>query len=89
MPSFIEEEILKAQGYHYIAGVDEVGRGALAGPVAEAAVILPHHIDEPWMKLVKDSKLLSPAQREYLFRHINEMAIAVGVGLAYHEVVDS
>ena len=89
IPSFAEEKILEAQGYRYIAGIDEVGRGALAGPVVAAAVILPCHLDAPWLSLVRDSKQLSPARRELLFHHIHKIAIAVGVGLAPHEVVDA
>ena len=49
MPTFTEERRLEAQGYRLIAGVDEVGRGALAGPVVAAAVILPRRIDTPWL----------------------------------------
>ncbi len=89
IPSFAEERILEAQGYRYIAGIDEAGRGALAGPVTAAAVILPHHIDAPWLNLVKDSKQLSPARRELLFHHIHKVATAIGVGLADHAVIDA
>lgn len=88
IPSFTEERILGAKGYRYIAGIDEVGRGALAGPVAAAAVILPSHVDAPWLGLVRDSKQLSPAKREFLFHHIHETAIAIGIGLAYREIID-
>ncbi len=88
-PSFAEETILAAQGYRYIAGIDEVGRGALAGPVAAAAVILPHRVDAPWLNLVKDSKQLSPARREFLFHRIRKIALATGIGMASHEVIDS
>jgi len=52
-------------------------------------VILPCHIDSPWLNLVKDSKQLSPARRELLFHHIHEIAIAIGVGSAGHEVIDA
>ena len=45
MPSFAEEKILEAQGYRLIAGIDEAGRGSLAGPVVAAAVILPVDVD--------------------------------------------
>ncbi|MFC1941335.1 ribonuclease HII [Chloroflexota bacterium] len=89
MPSFAEERIFEAQGYQYIAGIDEVGRGALAGPVVAAAVILPLHIDTPWLSLVRDSKQLDPNKRESLFHYIHEIAIAVGVGLAGNEVIDT
>lgn len=88
MPSFIEEELLVAQGYQLIAGIDEAGRGALAGPVVAAAVILPNHVDAPWLAEVKDSKQLAPARRELLFHHIHEVAISVGIGSVPHYLVD-
>jgi ribonuclease HII len=88
-PSFAEEKILKAQGYQHIAGIDEAGRGALAGPVVAAAVILPCRIDAPWLIQVKDSKQLSPVVREHLFHHIHEIAVSVGIGMATNEVIDS
>ncbi len=89
MPSFAEERLLEAQGYQRIAGIDEVGRGALAGPVAAAAVILPCDIDAPWLNQVRDSKQLSPARRELLFHHIHERAISIGIGIASSEVIDA
>jgi ribonuclease HII len=89
MPSFIEEELLAAQGYWLIAGVDEAGRGALAGPVVAAAVILPRDLDAPWLAGVKDSKLLTHNQRELFFSHIRQTAVAIGIGAAAHHLVDS
>jgi ribonuclease HII len=89
MPSFIEEERLAAQGYRLIAGVDEVGRGALAGPVVAAAVILPNNIKAAWFDEVRDSKLLTPAKRERLYLQVREVAVAVGIGEAPHSIVDS
>ena len=68
-----------------IAGVDEAGRGPLAGPVVAAAVILP--IDKPLLE-VKDSKLLSEKQREALFCYITENALAVALGEATVEEID-
>ncbi|MGD9116198.1 MAG: ribonuclease HII [Dehalococcoidia bacterium] len=88
MPSFIEEERLVAEGYRLIAGVDEVGRGALAGPVVAAAVILPEALDASDMEGVADSKQLSPAERERLFIHIHKIALSVGVGAVPHHVID-
>ena len=88
-PTLAEEKVLKAQGYRLIAGIDEVGRGALAGPVVAAAVILPHRIKAPWLSQVKDSKQLSPTRREFLFHHIHETAISLGIGMASHEVIDA
>ncbi|MCL0094425.1 ribonuclease HII [Dehalococcoidales bacterium] len=89
IPSFTEEKILKAQGYQLIAGIDEAGRGALAGPVVASAVILPPDIDVPWLAQVKDSKRLSPTKRELLFHHIHEIAISVGIGMSPNEVIDA
>jgi ribonuclease HII len=89
IPSFTEEKILEAQGYQLIAGVDEVGRGCLAGPVVAAAVILPSNVNAPWLDQIKDSKLLRPAVRELLFYHIHAVAISVGIGIANCEVIDT
>lgn len=69
----------------FVAGVDEVGRGPLAGPVVAAAVILDP--DNPVSEL-KDSKRLSPARREALYREITGKAIAWGVGRAEVEEID-
>ncbi|MDP3880169.1 MAG: ribonuclease HII [Dehalococcoidales bacterium] len=89
IPSFNEERILEAQGYRYIAGIDEVGRGALAGPVLAAAVILPRNMRNPWVKLVRDSKMLTPAKREVLSGHLHRAAVAIGVGAASLEIIDT
>jgi ribonuclease HII len=89
MPSFTEEELFISQGYERIAGIDEVGRGAIAGPVVAAAVILPRQIKAPWFSQVRDSKLLTPARRELLFYHIHEVAISIGIGLTPHNLIDT
>jgi len=89
MPSFTEEKRLETQGYQYIAGIDEAGRGSLAGPVVAAAVILPCHVDTPWLNQVKDSKQLSPARRESLFHQIHEVAISIGIGIVPHKIIDA
>ena len=88
-PSFAEEKTLQVQGYRFIAGIDEVGRGALAGPVGAAAVILPGKISAPWMDEVRYSKLLSPARRQLLFPHIYKVAVSVGIGVVSHEAIDA
>ncbi len=88
-PSFAEEKEFEAQGYRLIAGVDEVGRGALAGPVVAAAVILPRHTDASWLGQVKDSKQLTPARRQLLFHHIHEIAISIGIGETSHTTIDA
>ncbi|MGV8074650.1 MAG: ribonuclease HII [Syntrophobacteraceae bacterium] len=74
---FFEEQAYR-RGFQFPAGIDEVGRGPLAGPVVAAAVILPSDCELP---LVRDSKLLSPSQRETCARDITSCAGAVGVGL--------
>ena len=88
-PSFIEEEALIAQGFRLIAGVDEVGRGSIAGPVVAAAVILPDSLKVPWLAGVRDSKQLCPARRETLASHIRKTAIAFGVGVVSHRLIDT
>jgi len=89
IPSFAEEKLLEAQGYQFIAGVDEVGRGALAGPVVAAAVILPSNVNAHWLDKVRESKQLSPATRELLCPYIQGIAIATGIGISGHEIVDT
>ena len=79
------EQALHLQGYQYIAGVDEVGRGPLAGPVVTAAVVLPEDFDVPG---IDDSKKLSEKRREELYDVILERALAVGIGQADHDVID-
>ena len=74
-----------AQGIHVICGVDEAGRGPLAGPVCAAAVILPAHLDLPGLT---DSKKLTDKRRRELFPIIKEQAIAYGIGLASEQEID-
>jgi ribonuclease HII len=80
----VYEKDLKLQGKQLIAGVDEVGRGPLAGPVVAAAVILPN---EPILGL-NDSKKLSKSKREELYHQINEKALAVGIGIMSAKEID-
>jgi ribonuclease HII len=88
-PNLDEEDKLKSQGYELIAGIDEVGRGALAGPVVAGAVILPHRANLPWFGLVRDSKELNSMKRESLFDLISKEAVAVGIGIVTPQVIDS
>jgi ribonuclease HII len=74
------------RGYRLIAGVDEAGRGPLAGPVVAAAVILPDGLILP---NVDDSKKLTAAVRDELFEIISNEALCVGVGIGDHLLVDS
>ncbi|MBM7540556.1 ribonuclease HII [Amphibacillus cookii] len=73
------------KGKHYIAGVDEVGRGPLAGPVVAAAVILPATCQ---LVGLTDSKKLSKKKREYFAKQIQEQAISIGIGRVDNEVID-
>ncbi|MFO8048230.1 MAG: ribonuclease HII [Desulfosudaceae bacterium] len=66
------------QGFSVVAGVDEVGRGPLAGPVVAAAVVLPPAFNNP---LITDSKKLSPKKRLDLYREIYQEAVTVGIGI--------
>jgi ribonuclease HII len=88
-PNSGHEDELKSQGYELVAGIDEVGRGALAGPVVASAVILPHPASLPWFQLVRDSKELNSRKRESLFDLITKEAVAVGIGIVPSRVIDS
>ena len=79
------EDACREEGYTVICGVDEAGRGPLAGPVCAAAVILPDHLDLPGLN---DSKKLSDKKRRELFPLIKEQAIAYGIGLASEKEID-
>jgi Ribonuclease HII len=79
------ERTLWAQNIEHIAGVDEAGRGPLAGPVVAAAVIFPK---EFIMDGVDDSKKLSARKREELFIMISQQAMSIGVGIIDHKVID-
>lgn len=87
-PSFDEEERIYNQGYRFIAGVDEVGRGCIAGPVVAAAVILPLQSDIPWLWQVHDSKQLSPSKRQYIFKLAQEAEIPTGLGMVPNTLID-
>lgn len=80
-----DEALREERGASSLAGVDEVGRGPLAGPVVAAAVILPR--DASGLEGVRDSKALSPARRAALYRLIRARAVAVGVGSASPEEI--
>ena len=74
-----------SKGQDYVAGVDEVGRGPLAGPVVAAAVILPKDFS---VLGVDDSKKLSPKRREELYNQIIDNSIAYGIGWIDNLVID-
>lgn len=78
---------LKAEenGFHAVCGIDEAGRGPLAGPVCAAAVILPADCDIDWLD---DSKKLSEAKRETVFGIVKEKALSYGIGWASEQEID-
>jgi ribonuclease HII len=82
------EEALRYHGYRLIAGVDEVGRGALFGPVVAAAVILPNKVGILSRMGLTDSKQLDRTAREKLDRKIRSMALAVGIAAIDAETID-
>jgi len=81
---FFEKRFM-GQGFRKIAGIDEAGRGPLAGPVVAAAVILPL---ATFQEKVQDSKKVLPKRREFLFERILQEAIAIGTGIVEAEEID-
>lgn len=79
------ERQLWSTGKRFLVGVDEAGRGPLAGPVVAAAVIFPSDVFIPG---INDSKKLSPAMREQLYRPITESAISIGIAWCDHQTID-
>ncbi|MBE0598160.1 MAG: ribonuclease HII [Desulfuromonadales bacterium] len=79
------EQQARRRGYPLVAGVDEAGRGPLAGPVVAAAVVLPESFDLPGLN---DSKQLTAGQRQRLFPLIRRQALAIGLGVATAAEID-
>ncbi|WP_201365531.1 ribonuclease HII [Dictyobacter formicarum] len=89
-PTLEEEMALFERGHSFIAGLDEAGRGCLAGPVVAGAVILP--LSDNTLELfagINDSKQLSAAARDRFYDHIMQHALAVGVGVVSVAVIDT
>jgi ribonuclease HII len=80
----MEARLLDA-GFSRVAGVDEVGRGALAGPLVAAAVVLPENVD---IEGLRDSKTCTPKQREQLSEAIHEVALSVSIVRIRHDRID-
>ncbi|MCB0711023.1 MAG: ribonuclease HII [Ignavibacteriae bacterium] len=85
LPTLELERELQGQGYQLVAGIDEAGRGALAGPVVAAAVILPEDFS---LKGVRDSKLIPELEREALYDKVISSVLAYGIGIVDNEVID-
>ena len=88
IPSFKEENKLRRAGYKKVAGVDEVGRGPLAGPVIACAVAI-NGANPPKIKNVRDSKQLSARQREMIYQElIQHPGVEWGVGVVSEKIID-
>jgi ribonuclease HII len=85
LPDYAIENELKQKGFKFVCGVDEAGRGPLAGPVSVAAVILPEGCD---IEGLNDSKKISEKKREQLYPIICDKAVAWSVVLVDHEEID-
>jgi len=79
------ERALAGRGYLRICGVDEAGRGPLAGPVVAAAVVLPYPCP---IAGINDSKQLSESRREALYDEITQAALGIGIGIVDHDIID-
>jgi ribonuclease HII len=87
-PNFIEENYFLNQGFSLIAGLDEAGRGSMAGPLVAAAVIMPNQVKGKWKNKVRDSKMLTSQMREYLYSHIVNSSLAFSIGIVDHSIID-
>jgi ribonuclease HII len=87
IPTTEAESRFWAAGFRHVAGLDEAGRGAWAGPVYASAVILPQSLTG--LEGVRDSKALTSRQREDMMRHILDVAVAVGEGCAESQEIDA
>ncbi|MCL4528392.1 MAG: ribonuclease HII [Chloroflexi bacterium] len=89
-PNLLFEQELWKSGIRFIAGLDEAGRGALAGPVAVGAVILPNDSNlSSTLSGVRDSKQMTPLERESAAPRIKEIALTWGIGFASSDEIDS
>ncbi|MDP7554908.1 MAG: ribonuclease HII, partial [Nitrospinota bacterium] len=79
------ENETRKQGHEIIAGIDEAGRGPLAGPVVAASVILPENCR---IGGLNDSKKLSEKKRNVIFQIIRQKAVAIGIGITYENIID-
>lgn len=82
---YLYENSARQEGFQTICGIDEAGRGPLAGPVFAAAVILPEHCG---IEGINDSKKLSPKKREAVFTRITAGAVSYGIGFATEQEID-
>jgi ribonuclease HII len=88
-PTYQEEAHLLSQGFSLVAGLDEVGRGPLAGPVMAGVALLPQNPRGRWVRLIRDSKQLTPAQRETALSYLQDVAVALEVGASSPQEIDA
>ncbi len=88
-PTYDEEAALLEDGYAVIAGVDEAGRGSLAGPVMAAAAVLPVHPKGKWLLDIRDSKQLTPRRRLAALETMNEASATLATGSASADEIDT
>lgn len=88
VPTYGEEAVLLEKGYAVIAGLDEAGRGSLAGPVVAGAVVLPPLPNGDWSAGIRDSKRLTPRKREIAFRSMQDASVEMGAGVASSVEID-
>ena len=88
-PAYDEEAALLEDGFTVIAGVDEAGRGSLAGPVVAGAVVLPIYPSGDWIAGIRDSKRLTPRQREQALQRMRDASIYMAAGEASSAEIDS
>ena len=88
-PSYKEEQSLLDRGFSLVAGLDEVGRGPIAGPVLAAVAILRTKPRGRWVRMVRDSKMLTARQREQVMPYLEEAALALEVGSCSAGEIDS
>lgn len=88
-PSFDEEKFLWDNGYDYVLGIDEVGRGAFAGPVVAAAVVFSKNHVVNSLHKINDSKLLKPSMRTSLDRVIRQTCLHFGIGEVSTEIINT
>ena len=87
-PTRHEEAVLLREGYALVAGLDEVGRGPLAGPVVAGVAILPPKLSGKWVGLVRDSKQMTRTERDHVLPYLREKAMALEVGICTSQEVD-
>jgi ribonuclease HII len=85
MDIYQHDDLLREKGFIRIAGIDEAGRGPLAGPVVAAAVVFPQGVR---IKGLRDSKKVPEKEREYLFSEIFHISKDIGIGIVSHEEID-